>query len=61
MTPGWIRSLIALIRPVLPPDFCGQIEVNVFLGGIRNVNVRQSHRPAEPTEPAQASATREVV
>jgi hypothetical protein len=42
MTPPWLRALIGLIRPLLPADFCGQIEINVFMGGLRNVSVRQS-------------------
>jgi hypothetical protein len=42
MTPAWLRALIAVVRPLLPAELCGQIEINVFMGGIRNVNVRQS-------------------
>jgi transcriptional regulator with XRE-family HTH domain len=41
VTPEWVRRLLAAMRPLLPPDFCGQIEVNLFLRSIRNVNVRQ--------------------
>jgi hypothetical protein len=43
-TPEWLRRLLAAIRPLLPRDFVGSIELNVFRGGIANVNVRQSFR-----------------
>jgi hypothetical protein len=47
MKPSWLRQLIKLIRPLLPDTFCGQIEINVFMGGIRAVNVRQSFKDDE--------------
>jgi hypothetical protein len=33
--------------PCLPRDFCGQVEINVFMGGLTNVNIRQSYKLAE--------------
>lgn len=38
----WVQQVIRAVRPLLPPTFVGQIELNCFLGGISNVNVRQS-------------------
>lgn len=43
--PAWIVEIIRVVRPLVPRDFVGQIEVNCFLGGITNVNVKQSHKP----------------
>jgi hypothetical protein len=42
--PDWLRHVLAAIQPLLPRAFVGQIEINVFKGGISNVNVRQSFR-----------------
>lgn len=50
MIPDWITKLMQLAKPVLPKDFVGQVEVNIFKGGITNVNVRQSYK--EETENA---------
>lgn len=44
MTPTWLTNILRLIRPEIPKDFVGQVEVNVFKGGISNVNVRQSFK-----------------
>lgn len=44
MIPVWIVTIMRLIRPELPKDFVGQVEVNVFKGGISNVNVKQSYK-----------------
>lgn len=49
MIPLWIHTIMRLIRPELPKDFVGQVEVNVFKGGISNVNVRQSFKEEEKT------------
>lgn len=43
MTP-WVTALIQSVKAVLPRDFVGQIEINVFKGGISNVNVKQSYK-----------------
>lgn len=43
--PAWLSPILDLLRRQLPNDFVGQIEVNCFLGGISNVNVRQSYKP----------------
>jgi hypothetical protein len=42
--PAWIAQLVKLLRPLIPNAFVGQIEVNRFMGGITNVNVRQSYK-----------------
>ena len=36
MIPLWIQTIMRLIRPELPKDFVGQVEVNVFKGGNRS-------------------------
>ena len=46
MTPTWVANLCRLIEPQIPHDFIGQIEINVFKGGIANVTVRQSFKPS---------------
>jgi len=48
MMPDWLRRILAAIRPLLPRTFVGQIEINVFEGGISNVNVRQSFKDDPP-------------
>lgn len=50
MTPEWVRALLRVLRPLLPKDFVGQVEVNVFKGGISNVNVKQSFKEEETTK-----------
>lgn len=50
MIPVWVQTIIRLIRPEIPKDFVGQVEVNVFKGGISNVNVRQSFKEEEKTK-----------
>jgi hypothetical protein len=52
--PPWLDRLFAAVRTVLPPDFYGQIELNIQGGSISNINVRQSFR-----DPSPAEATRE--
>lgn len=47
MTPGWIEQILRAMRPLIPKDFVGQVEVNCFLGGVTNVNVRQSYKPPQ--------------
>jgi hypothetical protein len=46
-TPEWLRRLLIAIRPLLPREFVGSIELNVFRGGIANVNVRQSFQAGD--------------
>jgi hypothetical protein len=48
--PPWLDRLFAAVRPVLPADFCGQLETNIHGGNISNVNVRQSFRDPAPAE-----------
>jgi hypothetical protein len=50
MIPIWIQTIMRLIRPELPKDFVGQVEVNVFKGGISNVVLRQSFKEEETTK-----------
>lgn len=45
--PDWIAQLLRAVKPLLPKDFVGQIEVNCFLGGVTNVTVRQSYKPPQ--------------
>lgn len=49
MTPMWIVQMLKLLRPLIPKDFVGQVEVNVYKGGISNVNVRQSFKEEDKT------------
>ena len=46
-TPSWIEILITQLKGQIPVDFVGQIEINVFKGGISNINVRQSYKQEE--------------
>ncbi len=48
MIPDWVSKIMQAAKPVLPKDFVGKVEVNVFKGGITNVNVHQSYK--EDTE-----------
>jgi hypothetical protein len=50
MMPAWIATLIKLMREHVPREFVGQIEVNVFKGGISNVNVKQSFKQEDTTK-----------
>jgi hypothetical protein len=42
--PDWVQRMIAAAHPLLPEGFVGRIEINVFKGGIANVNVQQSFK-----------------
>lgn len=42
--PEWLRQLFVAIRPLIPRDFVGQIEINVFKGGVSNINLKQSFK-----------------
>lgn len=44
VTPDWIQQLFTKLKGEIPKDFVGQVEVNVFKGGISNVTVRQSYK-----------------
>lgn len=44
MTPEWVQKMIEAAKPTVPKDFVGRIEINVFKGGISNVNVVQSFK-----------------
>lgn len=42
--PPWVDQLIDAALRYVPKDFVGQIEVNMFRGGISNVNIKQSFK-----------------
>ena len=42
--PDWLRLVLAAVKSHIPKDFVGQIEINVFKGGVSNVNVKQSYK-----------------
>jgi hypothetical protein len=42
--PDWVDRLFDALQPVIPPEFVGRVEINVFKGGIANVNVQQSFK-----------------
>lgn len=50
MMPTWIEMLLRSIKGEIPKDFVGQVEVNVFKGGISNINVRQSYKGEDTTK-----------
>ena len=47
MMPDWIARLLRALKGDIPKDFIGQVEINVFKGGVSNVNVRQSFKEEE--------------
>ena len=49
MIPVWIQALLSKLKGEIPKDFVGQVEVNVFKGGISNINVKQSYKEEEKT------------
>ena len=59
MIPLWIQALVDHLRGKIPRDFVGQVEVNVFKGGISNVNVKQSFKEAGD-EPNHKSDPRKI-
>jgi hypothetical protein len=44
---AWLDPWFEWCEAHLPKDFVGQVEVNVFLGAISNVNVKQSRKKRE--------------
>jgi hypothetical protein len=42
--PGWLLRISRVVQEVVPPDFVGQIEINVFKGAISAINVKQSYK-----------------
>lgn len=48
--PTWLQSVIATVKREIPKDFVGQVEVNVFKGGVSNVMVKQSYKEEETTK-----------
>lgn len=45
--PYWVSPIVQSLKERLPKDFVGSIEINCFLGGISNVNIRQSYKPSQ--------------
>lgn len=46
MSPDWLQRWFHFFKTegAPPKDFVGQVEVNVFKGGVSNVNVKQSFK-----------------
>jgi hypothetical protein len=44
MMPSWVALLVRALKGEIPKDFVGQVEVNVFKGGVSNVMVKQSYK-----------------
>jgi hypothetical protein len=42
--PLWLSRGLAAIRPLIPREFFGTIEINVAQGGITTVNLRQTYK-----------------
>jgi hypothetical protein len=42
--PGWLLRISRVVQEVVPPEFVGQIEINVFKGGISRITVTQSYK-----------------
>lgn len=42
--PAWLSKISEQIKREIPKEFVGQVEINVFKGGITNVNVRESFK-----------------
>jgi len=47
MIPVWIQLLLTALKREIPKDFVGQVEINIYKGGVSNVNVRQSYKDKE--------------
>jgi hypothetical protein len=45
--PAWLRVILRAIKPLLPADFVGQIQINAFKGGITTAAVDQTYRYTE--------------
>jgi hypothetical protein len=48
--PQWMRTVIETVKEVIPREFVGQLEINVFRGGISHVNLKQSYRDERTTK-----------
>jgi len=42
--PTWLQHFLTSGKIHIPKDFVGQIEVNVYKGGVSNVTLRQSFK-----------------
>lgn len=45
--PEWVQQLFRAVRPLLPKDFVGRIEINCHKGDTGNINVIQSFKAEE--------------
>ncbi len=43
-TPVWVMALLEDLQGRIPKEFVGQVEINVFKGGISNINIKQSFK-----------------
>lgn len=43
----WVDQLFAAVKPVIPAEFVGRIEINAFKGGITNIKLEQSFKAKE--------------
>lgn len=50
MADEWIQRLIAYVKTIAPKNFVGQVEVNIFKGGVSNVITKQSHKGEDTTK-----------
>lgn len=48
--PVWLSKISHQIQQEIPKDFVGQVEINVFKGGISNVNMRESFKINDATK-----------
>jgi hypothetical protein len=44
VTPEWVARLSDAAKCIVPREFVGQIELNMFKGGVSNVNLKQSFK-----------------
>jgi hypothetical protein len=42
--PLWLAPLLRAVRPLLPRDLCGRIEVECFRGGVKTITLRQTFK-----------------
>lgn len=47
---NWVQRIIRLVKNEIPKEFVGQVELNVFKGGISNINIKQSIKGEDTTK-----------
>ncbi len=50
MTPDWLSQILMTAEPLLPKNFAGRVELNIFKGGISYAKVMRSVWPEELEE-----------